>query len=79
MAAPQIRSKYQRYKHDTAQLTTWLCQAAVQAGYPLSEFVRVDAPTMTDKQRKQALKNSKKKAKAKAAKGGAVQVPALQA
>ncbi|CAD6884412.1 unnamed protein product [Tilletia controversa] len=79
MAAPQIRSKYQRYKHDTAQLTTWLCQAAVQAGYPLSEFVRVDAPTMTDKQRKQALKNSKKKAKAKAAKGGAAEPGAQEA
>jgi len=36
--APVIRSRYEQYKRDTQQFTTWLAQTAISLGYPLSKF-----------------------------------------
>jgi len=36
--APVIRSRYEQYKRDTQQFTTWLAQTAISLGYPLSNF-----------------------------------------
>jgi hypothetical protein len=36
--APVIRSRYEQYKRDTQQFTTWLAQTAISLDYPLSNF-----------------------------------------
>lgn len=70
-----IRSKYQQYKQDTQQLSTWLALSAINYGFPLDKFASsphaVDPTgdaadtTKTAQQVKNAKKNAKKKAKVK--------------
>ncbi|KAE8232155.1 hypothetical protein CF326_g2819 [Tilletia indica] len=78
MTTPTLRtSAYQTYKDDTLKVSTWLAQAAVEHGYPITAFQvsahpslssAVDRTDMTSSQ----LKNAKKKAKQKAAKNNAL-------
>jgi hypothetical protein len=70
-----IRSKYQQYKQDTQQLSTWLALTAINYGFPLSNFASAPQPVnsavdsaeegKTAQQLKNAKKSAKKKAKAK--------------
>lgn len=70
-----VRSKYQQYKQDTQQLSTWLALTAINYGFPLTSFAsapppadsaqQADEPAKTAQQRKNAKKNLKKKTKAK--------------
>lgn len=46
-----VRTKYQQYKRDTQQLSTWLAQAALQHGYPVSSFVRSKEPLIPEAER----------------------------
>ncbi|WWC65533.1 uncharacterized protein I303_108151 [Kwoniella dejecticola CBS 10117] len=63
-----IRSKYQQYKRDNDQLTSWLANAAVQYGYPISSFTQTVDPVVgvDEKPTPSQQKNAKKKAKARA-------------
>ena len=67
--APVIRSRYEQYKRDTQQLTTWLAQTAILHGYPLSNFgqeIGGDAEDVKIKvQSAASKKNARKKARAK--------------
>jgi hypothetical protein len=67
--APVIRSRYEQYKRDTQQFTTWLAQTAISLGYPLSQFdqeINGDAEGVEVIVRSAASKkNAKKKARAK--------------
>jgi len=67
--APVIRSRYEQYKRDTQQLTTWLAQTAILHGYPLSKFdqeIGGDAEDVKIKvQSAASKKNARKKARAK--------------
>jgi hypothetical protein len=67
--APVIRSRYEQYKRDTQQLTTWLAQTAIIHGYPLSKFdqeVGGDTEDVEIKvQSAASKKNARKKARAK--------------
>jgi hypothetical protein len=67
--APVIRSRYEQYKRDTQQLTTWLAQTAILHGYPLSKFdqeIGGDAEDVEIKvQSAASKKNARKKARAK--------------
>ena len=67
--APVIRSRYEQYKRDTQQFTTWLAQTAISLGYPLSQFdqeINGDAEDVEIKvQSAASKKNARKKARAK--------------
>jgi hypothetical protein len=67
--APVIRSRYEQYKRDTQQLTTWLAQKAIALGYPLSKFdqeIGGDGGDVEIKvQSAASKKNARKKARAK--------------
>jgi hypothetical protein len=67
--APVIRSRYEQYKRDTQQFTTWLAQTAISLGYPLSQFdqeVGGDAGDVEIKvQSAASKKNARKNARAK--------------
>lgn len=71
-----LRTHYQQYKRDTAQLSTWLVKTASSLGYPLASLdVSTDVQTegeegRTAAQVRNAKKNARKKAKAKAQKPG---------
>jgi len=80
--APVIRSRYEQYKRDTQQFTTWLAQTAISLGYPLSKFdqeveeigkdgvnVEVDIKTAKSK-KKNAKRNARARDKVKLARGG---------
>ncbi|OCF61656.1 hypothetical protein L486_01314 [Kwoniella mangroviensis CBS 10435] len=65
-----IRSKYQQYKRDNEQLSTWLGNTAVNYGFQLANFPEadkyLDGGDGDAKPAANQLKNAKKKAKAKA-------------
>ncbi|WWD04021.1 hypothetical protein V865_002084 [Kwoniella europaea PYCC6329] len=65
-----IRSKYQQYKRDNEQLSTWLGRTAVNYGFQLANFLEadkyLDGGDGDAKPTANQLKNAKKKAKAKA-------------
>jgi hypothetical protein len=62
---PLIRSRYEQYKRDTQQFTTWLGQTAISLGYPLSKFDRCESEDAEDVPTTKSKKNAKKKARAK--------------
>lgn len=62
--AKLIQSKYQQYKRDTISLASWLAQAAVQHGYPLSEFAAGAAIPVAAPPSRSAKKKTKQKIKA---------------
>lgn len=71
--APVIRSRYEQYKRDTQQFTTWLAQTAISLGYPLSKFdqevnelVEVDIK-MAKLKKKNAKRNARARDKVKLA------------
>ncbi|ORY22843.1 hypothetical protein BCR39DRAFT_562195 [Naematelia encephala] len=70
-----LRTKYQQYKNDTFQLSTWLAEAAFNFGYPLDAFAEAEGVIDgTERRTAQQLRNAKKKAKGRAkAKGGALE------
>ncbi|WVW86532.1 hypothetical protein I302_108581 [Kwoniella bestiolae CBS 10118] len=62
-----IRSKYQQYKRDNNQLSTWLGKTAVQYGFSLDNFTpSSEHLEEDDKLSPSQKKNAKKRAKAKA-------------
>jgi len=64
--APVIRSRYEQYKRDTQQFTTWLAQTAISLGCPLSQFDQEVGDDVEIIVRSAASKrNAKKKARAK--------------
>lgn len=64
--APVIRSRYEQYKRDTQQFTTWLAQTAISLGYPLSRFDHEAGNDVEIIVRSAASKkNARKKARAK--------------
>jgi hypothetical protein len=64
--APVIRSRYEQYKRDTQQFTTWLAQTAISLGYPLSKFDQEVGDDVEIKvQSAASKKNARKKARAK--------------
>jgi hypothetical protein len=80
--APVIRSRYEQYKRDTQQFTTWLAQTAISLGYPLSKFdqevekVGEDAPEViikTAKSKKNAKRNARARDKVKLARESLVE------
>lgn len=63
---PLIRSRYEQYKRDTQQFTTWLAQTAISLGYPISKFDEgLDVSVEGTEQSAKSKKNAKKKARAK--------------
>jgi hypothetical protein len=66
---PLVRSRYEQYKRDTQQFTTWLAQTAISVGYPVSKFDKRDGIDIGEiVQSAASKKNAKKKARAKAKK-----------
>ena len=66
---PLIRSRYEQYKRDTQQFTTWLAQAAIPVGYPVSKFDKRNGISVGEVvQSAASKKNAKRKARAKAKK-----------
>jgi hypothetical protein len=66
---PLIRSRYEQYKRDTQQFTTWLAQTAISFGYPVSKFDKRNGADIGEIfQSAASKKNAKKKARAKAKK-----------
>ena len=63
--ASLIRSRYEQYKRDTQQFTTWLAQTAITLGYPLSNFDCRNSEDAEDVPTTKSKKNAKKKARAK--------------
>lgn len=68
-----IQTKYQQYKSDTRNLSTWLATTALNYGFPVESLTRPttpSAPTLYDAvvegRTAQQLKNAKKKAKQRA-------------
>ena len=83
--APVIRSRYEQYKRDTQQFTTWLAQTAISLGYPLSKFdqeveeigkdevnVEVDIKTAA-KSKKNAKRNARARDKVKLARESVIE------
>jgi hypothetical protein len=62
---PLIRSRYEQYKRDTEQFTTWLAQTAISVGYPVSKFDRGDSEDAEDVPTTKSRKKAKEKARAK--------------
>ena len=62
---PLIRSRYEQYKRDTQQFTTWPAQTAISVGYPLSNFDRSMSEDAEEVKTAKSKKNAKKKARAK--------------
>ena len=62
---PLLRSRYEQYKRDTTQFTTWLAQTAISVGYPLSKFDRSVSEDAEEVKTAKSKKNAKKKARAK--------------
>lgn len=63
---PLVRSRYEQYKRDTQQFTTWLAQTAISLGYPISQFDEDTGQGIAEAtQSAKAKKNAKKKARAK--------------
>jgi hypothetical protein len=66
---PLIRSRYEQYKRDTEQFTTWLAQTAISVGYPVSKFDKNYGKGVGNTTRSAASKkNAKRKAREKAKK-----------
>ncbi|CAD6896770.1 unnamed protein product [Tilletia controversa] len=69
---PLVRSRYHQSKADTSTISSWLARAAVQAGYPLTNFDVSAHPLLAGqdggiiKTAKYAKKNAKRNAKKKA-------------
>ena len=71
---PLIRSRYDQYKRDTQQFTTWLAQTAISVGYPVSKFDKRNGIDIGEiVQSAASKKNAKKKARAKAKKSKLVE------
>ena len=68
MASRFLSSKYQQYKRDTLQLSSWLAQAALNYGFPVEAFTPSPTALQDEGERRTAaqLKNAKKKAKQRA-------------
>lgn len=63
---PLVRSRYEQYKKDTQQFTTWLAQTAISLGYPISQFDKSNGNGIGENVRSAASKkNAKRKARAK--------------
>jgi len=66
---PVIRSRYDQYKRDTQQFTTWLAQTAISLGYPVSQFDQALGGEGDDAQvlvrSAASKKNARKEARAK--------------
>lgn len=60
-----VRLRYEQYKRDTKQFTTWLAQTAISLGYPLDHFDESDEKLEEVVLTANAKKNARKKAKAK--------------
>jgi hypothetical protein len=67
---PLIRSRYEQYKRDTEQFTTWLAQTAISLGYPTSNFEKgveekPEGTVQTAKSKRRAQKKARAKEKVK--------------
>ena len=63
--APVIRSRYEQYKRDTQQFTTWIAQTAILLGYPISKFDLDIGDVEIIVRSAASKKNARKRARAK--------------